>query len=84
MGRSFLFGAEENFYPISAKEQGRVHQFGAKIFPGMFMEYALNAGRSWAGDLLVAHAEDLKTVPPSEIHVKRIKSKEMDIQKKRQ
>ena len=39
-------------------------------------------GRSWTGDLLIADAEDLKTMPPSEIHVKRFKSKEVDILKR--
>ena len=45
------------------------------------MGYALNAGRSWTGDLLMADTEDLKTMPPSEIHVKAFKSKEVDIHK---
>ena len=36
-----------------SKDQGRVHQFGAKVLPGIFIGYALNAGESWTGDLLV-------------------------------
>ena len=41
------------------------------------------AERSWTGDLLIAVTEDLKTMPPFEIHVKRFKSKEVRILKKR-
>ena len=39
------------------------------------MGYALNAEGSWIGDLLIADTEALKTIPPSEIHVKRFASK---------
>ena len=55
-------GAEVKFFPISSKDQGRVHQFGKKVLPGIFIGYALNAGRSWTGDLLKADTEDLKTM----------------------
>ena len=58
-----------------------MRQFGTKVLPGIFMGYALNAERSFAGDLLVTGAEDLKTMSPSGIHVKRVKSKEVNIQK---
>ena len=40
------FGAEVSFHPISAKYYGRVHQFGSKVLPEIFMVYALNAWRS--------------------------------------
>ena len=32
------------FYPISAKDQSRIHQFGKKVLPGLFLGYALYAG----------------------------------------
>ena len=38
-------------------------------------------GGSWTVDLFIVDTEDLKTMPPSEINVKRFKSKEVDIQK---
>ena len=38
----------------------------------------------WSVFFFLADTEDLKTMPPSEIHVKRFKSKEVDNQKKRQ
>ena len=34
----------EKNYPISAKDQSRIHQFGKKVLPGLFLGYALNAG----------------------------------------
>ena len=39
-------GAEVKFCPISSLDQGRVHQFGTKVSPGLFVGYALNAGRT--------------------------------------
>ena len=39
---------------------------------GIFREYALNTVRSGTGDLLVADTEDLKSMPPSEFHVRRV------------
>ena len=42
----------------------------------------MNAKRgSWSGDLLIVDMEDLKTMPPSEIHMKSLESKEVDILK---
>ena len=29
------------YYPISAKDQSRIHQFGKKVLPGLFLGYAL-------------------------------------------
>ena len=47
------------------------------------MGYALNAGGSWTDDLLIVDTEDLKTMPPSEIHVKKgSNQKRWDIQKR--
>ena len=43
------------------------------------MGYALNAGGSWTGDLSIVNTEDLTTIPPSEIHGKGFKSKEVAI-----
>ena len=38
------FGAMFEYHPISAKDQSRLHQFGAKVLPGIFLGYALYAG----------------------------------------
>ena len=38
------FGSLVEYYPISAKDQSRIHQFGEKVLPGLFLGYALYAG----------------------------------------
>ena len=38
------FGSLVEYYPISAKGQSRIHQFGKKVLPGLFLKYALYAG----------------------------------------
>ena len=54
------FGAEVKFYPVSSKDQDRVQRFGTHVLPGIFIGYALNAGRRWTGDLLMVDTEDLQ------------------------
>ena len=44
------FGAIIEYYPISAKDQPRIHQFGEKVLPGLFLGHALYAGQIWKGD----------------------------------
>ena len=39
------FGAMVAHVPISAKDQSRLHQFGEKVLPNIFLGYALVAGR---------------------------------------
>ena len=58
----YLVWNRSKIYPISSKDQGPVHQFGTKVCPGIFAGYALNAGRSWTGDLLIVNTEDLLKV----------------------
>ena len=43
-GRIIPFGSLVKYYPISAKDQPRIHQFGKKVLPGLFLGYALYAG----------------------------------------
>ena len=38
------FGSLVEYYHISAKDQSRIHQFGKKVLPGLFLAYALYAG----------------------------------------
>ena len=38
------FGSLVVYYPIAAKDQSRIHQFGKKVLPGLFLGYALYAG----------------------------------------
>ena len=62
---------------ISAKDQSRIHQFGKKVLPGLFLGYALCAGRIWKGDVLIADFEELETMDASEIYSKRLHAKEV-------
>ena len=42
-----------SIHPITAKDQSRIHQFGKKVLPGLFVGYALYAGGIWKGDVLM-------------------------------
>ena len=37
------FGSLVEYHPITAKDQSRIHQFGKKVLPGLFLGYALYA-----------------------------------------
>ena len=71
------FGSLVEYYPISAKDQSRIHQFGKKVLPGLFLGYALYAGGIWKGDMMVADIEELETMDASEIYSKRRNAKEV-------
>ena len=71
------FGSLVEYHPITAKDQSRIHQFGKKVLPGLFLGYALHAGRIWKGDVLVADLEELETMDASEIYSKRLNAKEV-------
>ena len=66
-----------NYHPVSAKDQSRLHQFGAKVLPGIFLGYALYAGRIWKGDIVVADIEELEWMDASEIYARRLNAKEV-------
>ena len=38
------FGSLVEYHPITAEDQSRIHQFGKKVLPGLFLGYALYAG----------------------------------------
>ena len=76
-GRIIPFGSLVEYYPISAKDQSRIHQFGKKPLPGLFLGYALYAGRIWKGDVLIADLEELETMDASEIYSERLNAKEV-------
>ena len=71
------FGSLVEHHPITAKDQSRIHQFGKKVLPGLFLGYALYAGEIWKGDVLVADLEELETMDASEIYSKRLNAKEV-------
>ena len=71
------FGSFVEYHPITAKDQSRIHQFGKKVLPGLFLGYALYAVGIWKGDVLIADLEELETMDASEIYSKRLNAKEV-------
>ena len=71
------FGSLVDYHPITVKDQSRIHQFGKKVLPGLFLGYTLYAGGIWKGDVLVADLEELETMDASEIYSTRLNSKEV-------
>ena len=65
------FGSLVEYHPITAKDQSRIHQFGKKVSPGLFLGYVLYAGGIWKGDVLIADLEELETMDASEIFPKQ-------------
>ena len=45
------FGSLVEYYPISVKDQSRIHQFGKKVLPGLFLGYGSVRG----GNLELLH-----------------------------
>ena len=43
-GRVIPLGAVVEYHPVSGKDLSRLHQFGPKVWPGIFFGYALHAG----------------------------------------
>ena len=56
-GPIILFGAMVEYHPISTRDLSRIHQFGKKVLPGIFLGYELIAGGIWKGDFLIADLE---------------------------
>ena len=76
-GPTMPFGSLVEYHPITAKDQSRIHQFGKKVLPGLFLGYALYAGRIWKGDIMVADIEELETMDASEIYSTRLNAKDV-------
>ena len=64
-------------HPLFAKGQSRLHQFGPKFLPGMFLGYVLSTGGIWKGDITVADIEELEQMDASKLHAKRLNAKEV-------
>ena len=71
------FGALVEYYPITAKDQSRIHQFGKKVLPGLFFGYALYARGIWKGDVLIADLEELETMGRIGNLLERLNAKEV-------
>ena len=71
------FGSLVEYHTITARDQSRIHQFGKRVLPGLFLGYALYAGRILKGDVLFADLEELETMDSSKIYSKRLNAKEV-------
>ena len=58
------------YHPISAKDQSRLHQFGATVLH--FSRRGI-----WKGDMKVADIEEFEEVDASELHARRLNAKEV-------
>ena len=77
------FGSLVEYYPITAKDQTRIHQFGKKVLPGLFLGYALYAGGIWKGDVLIADLEELETMGPTGNQLEKTQCERGDISQRR-
>ena len=71
------FGSLVEHYLIIAKDQSKIHQFGKKVSPGLFLGYALYAGGIWKGDTVVADIEEMEEMDASELHARRLNAEEV-------
>ena len=83
-GPTIPFGSLVEYPLFTAKDQSRIHQFGKKVLPGLFLGlpglflgYALYAKGNWKGDVLIADLEELETMDASESYSKRLNAKEV-------
>ena len=76
-GPAIPFGAMVEYHHIYAKDQPRLHQFGPKVLPGIFLGYALFAEGIWKRDIMVADIEELEEMDASELHARNLNVKEV-------
>ena len=76
------FGAPVEYLPSSEKEKARIHQFGMKVLPGIFLGYALTAGGIWKGGILIADVEKLEKLDASEKYSRRLNANGVRITQK--
>ena len=69
-------------YPHFFERAVKNPSIGKKVLPGLFLGYALYAGRLWKGAMLVADIEELETMDASEIYSERLNAKEVVFPKK--
>ena len=76
-GPTIPCGSVVEYHPITSKDQSRIHHFGKKVLPGLFLGYALYARGIWKGDVLITNLEELETMDASEIYSKGLNAKEV-------
>ena len=69
---------------MAVRDQSRLHQFGKKVLPGIFLGCELFAGEIWKGDILIADLEALENLDASEIlSSENQRERSIDITKKK-
>ena len=58
------------------REQSRLHQYGKKVLPGIFLGFALVAERTWKGDMLIADLDELENGAHQKFILEESKRKE--------
>ena len=71
------FGSLVKYHSMSTKDQSRIHQFGKRVLPGIFLGHVLYAGGIWKGDITVVDIEELEKMDASELHARRLNAKEV-------
>ena len=71
------FGAMVEYHPISGEDLSRLHQFGMKVLPGIYLCYVLYLGGIWKGDIMIADIEELEEMDGIRIHARRLNAKEV-------
>ena len=56
----YSFWSNVEYHPTSPTDQARIHQFGKKVFRGIFLGFELMAGGIWNRDVLMVDLEDLE------------------------
>ena len=78
-GPTIPFGAMVEYHPSSPKDQARIHQFGKKVLPAIFLGCELIAGEF---GILIADLEDFEKFDASNIYPRRLNAKEVLITRK--
>ena len=65
------------YYPIIAKDQSRIHQFGKKVYLDFSSDTLCTREGIWKFDVLVADGMELETMDSSGIYSKRLNAKEV-------
>ena len=84
IGRSSYFGAAVKFYPCITERPRSSASVRHKSFCWDTHGLRLQRGGCWTDDTLTVDAENLETMPPSEIRLKRFKAKRSGQSKQRQ
>ena len=69
-------GAMVEYHPSSPRDQMRIHQFGKKVLPGIFLGYELIAGEV-GKEIFSLQSWKVWKMEASEIYLRRINAKEV-------